>query len=527
MPETPKLFRKKSKVKTWFNGLAREVLTGEDLPVRRLSVTTGSNVATLQGYPSLPSDDSESEGEMEGPSHPAIDGLAEIRQQFQLLQAQLAETKVELASMKRKDKEKSFAQTWQEAATPETQDPIGRVIAILERTKVEDAQVDYLNYLRAEKAAGRGDRQTLRDLSRTEAEYKKKMLEFSCKAPPYDGNPAKVFDWCGELEKHLSRNECETIPNDTIKRMLLDCIIGKAQSEIVLLKPDGLAFDNYEIGEFFQELLKKFTHEKDEEGRKMEYLQRRQLRNEDARQYYTDKLRLFVQAYPPARRSLVEFKTNMLMGLYNADLRKTCLIFMPKEIKHEREIKAVLDHQLVNLRTYNLDPRAPAQDMSGLHSTYGNERSEMSKANELLKTGQVPMDVNAMPGLVEDVSDVEDLEAEGGVNALQNGDSCYFCKKTGHQKRECRKFEEWKKKNPNRKPGGNPGNPRSNSSRPPISCYNCGKEGHISRECRGERRQQGRRGSSGSGGGQMAEVARSLAAVQEVLKKLVPEAVFP
>ncbi len=41
----------------------------------------------------------------------------------------------------------------------------------------------------------------------------------------------------------------------------------------------------------------------------MEYLQRRQLRNEDARQYYTDKLRLFVQAYPPARRSLVEFKT--------------------------------------------------------------------------------------------------------------------------------------------------------------------------------------------------------------------------
>ena len=106
MPETRKVFRKKSKVKTWFNGLAREVFTGEDLPVRRLGVTTGSNVVTLQGYPSLPSDDSESEGEMEGPSHPAG-----IRQQFQLLQAQLAETKDELASIKRKDKEKSFAQT--------------------------------------------------------------------------------------------------------------------------------------------------------------------------------------------------------------------------------------------------------------------------------------------------------------------------------------------------------------------------------------------------------------------------------
>ena len=80
MPETPKVFRKKSKVKTWFNGLAREVLTGEDLPVRVSSVTTGNTVATFQGYPSLPSDDSGLEVEMEGPSHPAIDGMAEIRQ---------------------------------------------------------------------------------------------------------------------------------------------------------------------------------------------------------------------------------------------------------------------------------------------------------------------------------------------------------------------------------------------------------------------------------------------------------------
>ena len=180
------------------------------MPVRVSSVTIGNTVATFQCYPSLHSYDSESEEEMEGPCHPAIDGMAE--------------TKDKLANMEQKNKEKSFPQTWQEAATPETQDPIGRVVAILERPKVEDAQVDYLNYLKVEKAAGRGDRQTLRDLSRAEAEYKKRMLEFSCKAPAYDGNPAKVFDWCGELEKHLSRNECETIPNEAIKRMLLNCI---------------------------------------------------------------------------------------------------------------------------------------------------------------------------------------------------------------------------------------------------------------------------------------------------------------
>ena len=78
--------------------------------------------------------------------------------------------------------------------------------------------------------------------------------------------------------------------NDVIKRMLLDCLEGEAQSEIVLLQPDGLAYNSYEIGEFFQELLKKFTHEKDEEGRKMEYMSRKQSRNEDARKYYTDRL---------------------------------------------------------------------------------------------------------------------------------------------------------------------------------------------------------------------------------------------
>ena len=48
--------------------------------MRVSSVTTGNTVATFQGYPSLPSDDSESEGEMEGPSHQGLDGMAEMRQ---------------------------------------------------------------------------------------------------------------------------------------------------------------------------------------------------------------------------------------------------------------------------------------------------------------------------------------------------------------------------------------------------------------------------------------------------------------
>ena len=116
------------------------------------SVASGNTVATFQGYPSLPSDDSGSEVEMEVQSHPAIDDMAEIRQQFQLLQAHLMKTKEKFANIEQKDKGKSFAQTWQESATPETQDPIRRVVAILELPKVEV----YVSFLKAEKPAGIG-----------------------------------------------------------------------------------------------------------------------------------------------------------------------------------------------------------------------------------------------------------------------------------------------------------------------------------------------------------------------------------
>ena len=65
---------------------------------------------------------------------------------------------------------------------------------------------------------------------------------------------------------------------------------------MVLLLPTGLAFKNYETGVFFRELLKKFSQEKDEEGQKQEYLARKQGRDEDPSKYYTDKMRLWVQA---------------------------------------------------------------------------------------------------------------------------------------------------------------------------------------------------------------------------------------
>ena len=76
--------------------------------------------------------------------------------------------------------------------------------------------------------------------------------------------------------------------------MLLVCITGEDRQEIALLQPtgEGIAFDTHGTGEFFTELLKKFSKEKEGKGRKLEYNNRRQTRIKDPRRYYTDKLRL-------------------------------------------------------------------------------------------------------------------------------------------------------------------------------------------------------------------------------------------
>jgi hypothetical protein len=48
----------------------------------------------------------------------------------------------------------------------------------------------------------------------------------------------------------------------------------------------------------------------------------------------------------PAKRTLSEFKTAMILGLNHCELWRMCLQFMPKVLQNEGEIKAVLDHQL-------------------------------------------------------------------------------------------------------------------------------------------------------------------------------------
>ena len=66
-----------------------------------------------------------------------------------------------------------------------------------------------------------------------------------------------------------------------------------ARQEIVLLHPTGLAFNSYETEVLCRSSLRNSPKKK---SRKEQYLARKQGKNEDPRNYYTEKLRLWVQA---------------------------------------------------------------------------------------------------------------------------------------------------------------------------------------------------------------------------------------
>ena len=103
-------------------------------------MATGNTVATTQGYPGLLSDDSGSEVEIEGPSNPSMDNMALVMGQLQQILANQAVSEKAKADIQKKDTDQAFVKTRGETATPETQDPIGRDVTLLEAPKQEDSQ---------------------------------------------------------------------------------------------------------------------------------------------------------------------------------------------------------------------------------------------------------------------------------------------------------------------------------------------------------------------------------------------------
>ena len=85
---------------------------------------------------------------------------------------------------------------------------------------------------------------------------------------------------------------------------------------------------------------------------------------------------------------MVEFKDEMLMGLYNAKLKKTCLFFMPEELQHENKIKTVLDSQL---KTTHMDSIETVENSKRVDKMceIGNSNREPVSCDNLGKEEQV------------------------------------------------------------------------------------------------------------------------------------------
>ena len=83
------------------------------------------------------------------------------------------------------------------------------------------------------------------------------VMSFAENAPKYNRSLEKKFEWCKKLE---------TISDYDVKRMLYFCITRPARKEKVPFHPIGLALKNYGTGDFFTEMLKKFS-QKNEGGK--------------------------------------------------------------------------------------------------------------------------------------------------------------------------------------------------------------------------------------------------------------------
>ena len=124
---------------------------------------------------------------------------------------------------------------------------------------------------------------------------------------------------------------------------------------------------------------------------KQEFEQKKQRVNEDTIEYYGTKLQLYLHTYDEGERNIQEFKRLTLKSLRNLEMMKSCWNALSKRTIDWAEIRLTIEDQLTVQRNWNLHPRNPKPDMTGLKDAY-----QSGEENHLGNTGQVRMEVNAV-----------------------------------------------------------------------------------------------------------------------------------
>ena len=342
-------------------------------------------------------------------------------------------------------------------------------------------------------------------LTRNQTMEEEKSKKFVIGGPKFDGQSKTAHDWCAKTTSYFLNERCETRTGEEIKTCLWECLEVKVRCRAMHLERNGLAFNSFSAQEYFERVLYCFVNERTKGGAKTEYKARKQQAKEDVLEYYENKLSLFLQAYTPAERNLEQFKDAVLAGVLNTELMRGTRSRLTA-VQDEWEIRNALDVELKLMRTWHLDPRNLNCSLVGLKDVY-NRSEDM----ELMRTGQTKMEVNQMY-TQEGVSEEQGWD---NVNELTPTGECYFCKKPGHQRRDCRQYAPWKAKGPEKR-----GERRDVRK---FICYNCNKEGHLARDCRSPRRQ---RRNPGQGNQLEAQVAAMSLQLAELLTDRKKEEVF-
>ena len=165
---------------TWFNGVLRETRQG-DIFEDKTATATLDNVESL--FPRLPSEDCleidmnmmEAGGEGNLPTSELkfiMQRLEQTEQEKLALETKVGGVQRDIKEIKTKKEQEWYVQTWENNGKPESQNPIARVTAMLEKPKRIDAKQKSKDYLDAKVICGEANEDTYEKLGKFETALK-------------------------------------------------------------------------------------------------------------------------------------------------------------------------------------------------------------------------------------------------------------------------------------------------------------------------------------------------------------------